>query len=82
MKHLVESVTDFNGRIIYGCDNNWKPHDQDFAYKKKDGSYIQRGAVAVILSDSGEIMQTKLCKNKLEANDYILQNTESNGIIA
>lgn len=82
MKTLVESVIRFNGRILYGCDNAGNGHDEKWLCMKKPNTYAQTGQVAVIMQNSGEITQTKLCKNRKEAYDYILNNVKSEGIMA
>ena len=82
MKTIVEPVVAFNGRILYGCDNDRNNHDSKWLFLKKSGAYAQTGQVAVIMENSGEIIDTKLCKNRTEAYKYIFNNVKSEGIMA
>lgn len=82
MKTLVESVINFNGRIMYGCDRNRVSHDQRWVLRKKNGAPAQTGQVAVIMNNDGSIVDRQLFSNKDKAYKYLLANVQSEGILA
>lgn len=82
-KHsIVESVTKFNGRVLYGCTNDGAAHDQEWLQKTSSGSYKQSGQVAAITDANGVITEVKLSKTRTEAYNWLEKNFVSEGILA
>lgn len=82
MKTLVENVLKFNGRVLYGIDNNDIAHDVRWAKRKRNGAYATNGQVAVIMNSDGSIVDTQLFTNRDKAYRYLLANVKSEGIVA
>ena len=78
----VDSVANVNGMILYGLDDNDKPHDKKMLLIKKDGSLLSRGQAVVFKDDDGRIVSIKKFSNKKLAWDYLFLNVVSRGIIA